>query len=179
MEREEIIQAALSIAKEKGWDKTSVRDIAHEINYSTIKIYSDFGSKEGLLREIQQEGFRQLRQQYVQSSKNEDKASEKLIRLTLAHYQFAREQRVYYELMFQMNGSDCSMPGHDVLQTASEPIRELLQEIHGSVDRTLFFHWWALVHGFVVISGTQSKVSSSEAAEILATIVRRFVSSIS
>ena len=178
MEKTEIIQAVIDIAQAKGWDKTSVRDISKKINYSTIKIYSDFGSKDGLLQEVQKEGFRRLRRAYVKSGDNAIDATEKLVQLTLAHYRFARQHRAYYELMFQMNGSECSTPGGDVLQTASEPIRQLIQKIHGEVNRTLFFHWWALAHGFVVITDTQSKLSLAEALKMLSTIIRRFVSSI-
>ena len=178
MEKTDIIQAAIDIAQVKGWDKTSVRDISKKINYSTIKVYSDFGSKDGLLQEIQKEGFRRLRQAYVQSEAEATNADEKLVQLTVAHYRFARQHRAYYELMFQMNGSGCRMPGGGVLQTASEPIRQLIQDIHGKVNRTLFFHWWALAHGFVIITGTQPKISIAEATEMLCTIVRRFVSSI-
>lgn len=178
MEKSEIVQAAVEVAKEKGWDKTSVRDISKKINYSTIKVYSDFGSKDGLLQEIQKDGFRRLRQAYVRSGTNATSTAEKLVQLTLAHYRFACQHRAYYELMFQMNGSGCSMPGGDVLQTTSEPIRQLIQDIHGKVDRTLFFHWWALAHGFVVITGTQAKLPLHEATEMLGEIAQRFVTSI-
>lgn len=178
MEKTDIIEATLELARTKGWEKVSVRDIAKKINYSTIKIYSDFGNKELLLREIQQEGFRLLKKNYLEAVEQETKAEEKLIRLSLAHYHFAREQQVFYDLMFQLNGASCRLPDGNMLSSTSEPVRLLLKQLHGQVDKTLFYNWWALLHGFVTIPATYQPATTAEAEEMLQVMVERFIQSI-
>ncbi|MEL7123170.1 MAG: TetR/AcrR family transcriptional regulator [Bacteroidota bacterium] len=176
--KNEIINTALKVAKEKGWEKTSVREISKAINYSTIKIYSEFGSKDGLLRAIQEKGFMMLKNEYLRSTQSNESAEAKLIELTVAHYRFAIHQKTYYDLMFQMNGSTCSLPSGAVLQNPSKPINELLSYITGyKVDKTLFFHWWALAHGFVAITNA-GKTKEEEAITMLRSIMKDFIKGI-
>lgn len=170
----QIIEAAVKIAAQHGWEKTSVREISKAIGYSTIKIYSDFESKEGLLKAIQKQGFSLLRNEYKRSIQAQDTAEAKLVELTLAHYRFAVRQGAYYDLMFQMNGSTCALPQSDVLENASLPIRQLLETVAGKVDKALFFHWWALAHGFVTITQAD-KTREKEAIELLKVIVQQFI----
>ncbi len=151
--KNQIIDAAINIAGEKGWEKTTVREIAKEINYSTIKIYSEFKSKEDLLKAIQIQGFMMLKSEYLKSIQFIDQREEKLIELTLAHYRFSHQQKTYYDLMFQMDGSTCSLPKEGVLANAGEPINQLLSDVAGyKVDKPLFLHWWSLAHGFIAIT---------------------------
>ena len=67
MDKNKIIEQTIHLAQKKGWEKTSVREISKEIGYSTIKIYSDFGGKDGLLKEIQRKGFKGLKEVYLTS----------------------------------------------------------------------------------------------------------------
>ena len=177
IQAQQIVEAALQIASRQGWEKTSVREISKAIGYSTIKIYSDFQNKEGLLKEIQKQGFSLLKNEYQKSVQANDNPETQLIELTVAHYRFAIHQKTYYDLMFQMNGSTCSLPGGSVLENASLPIRELLQFIAGNVDKTLFFHWWALAHGFVAITNAD-KTKESEAILTLREIMKNFIKGI-
>ena len=178
MDKTNIIEATLKLARDKGWEKVSVRDIAKEINYSTIKIYSDFGSKESLLREIQAEGFHLLKKNYEEAIAGEQDAGEQLLKLSLAHYHFARQQQVYYDLMFQLNGTNCKLPDGEMLSNTSEPVRDLLKQLHGSLDKSLFYNWWVLAHGFVAITATYPPGTLAEAEEMLQTMIRRFIHSI-
>lgn len=176
--KNEIIEAAIGIAREKGWEKTSVREISRAINYSTIKIYSEFKSKEDLLKVIQERGFVMLKNEYIKGIQSKNTSEEKLIELTISHYKFAIHQNTYYDLMFQMNGSTCALPSGKVLQNASEPIRQLLSDVAGSkVSKALFFHWWALTHGFITITRTH-KTGEQESQSMLRTIIMQFVKGI-
>ena len=178
MEKKEIIQAALSVATEKGWSRTSVRAIAEEIEYSTIKIYSDFGSKEGLLQEVQRQGFVLLKEEYEAAIRREETSQEQLIALTKAHYRFATDQRIHYELMFQMNGTNCPTGDKDIMFTTSQPIRNLIFQLCGRVDRTLFFNWWVIAHGFVTVLGNDTKIPYHEAETMLSDMILNFIKAI-
>lgn len=176
--KNEIVGATLKVAEEKGWKKTSVRDISKRINYSTIKIYSEFGSKEGLLKVIQKQGFVMLKDEYLKSMDTQDSSDEKLIELTVKHFQFANQHKTYYDLMFQMNGSSGPYPSGEILKIAGKPVSQLLSEVAGyPVNKTLFFHWWALAHGFIAITNAD-KTKEEQALTMLRAIMKNFVKGI-
>ena len=174
---QDIYDAALNIASQHGWEKTSVREISKAIGYSTIKIYSDFQNKEGLLRAIQNQGFQLLKNEYQRSLQRNDDDEIRLQELTVAHYHFALKHRTYYDLMFQMNGSTCSLPESRVLEQTSLPVRSLLESIAGKADKALFFHWWALAHGFVAITNAD-QTKEAEATALIRGIMRQFIKGI-
>ncbi|MEL7123286.1 MAG: TetR/AcrR family transcriptional regulator [Bacteroidota bacterium] len=176
--KNEIIEAALTIAKKKGWEKTSVRDISKAINYSTIKIYSEFGNKEGLLQAIQRRGFVLLKDEYSKSIDTQDSNEKKLIELTVKHFQFSKQHKAYYDLMFQMNGSPCPFPSGEVLRIAGKAVSELLSEVAGyPANKVLFFNWWALAHGFIAITDAD-RTEEEQAITLLRDIMENFVKGI-
>ncbi|MFK7923047.1 MAG: TetR/AcrR family transcriptional regulator [Bacteroidia bacterium] len=178
MERCEIIKTAVELARKQGWPKTTVRAIAKEIGYSTIKIYSDFGNKDGLFRAIQKSGFGLLREAYDEVVSSEKSTAEQLIALSLAHYDFAMEYKPIYELMFQMAGTNCEAGSDNPQFKSSQPIRDVIFELCGKVDRTLFFNWWVIAHGFIVSVAYGHQVAESEAKEMLTQMVRNFIKGI-
>ncbi|MEL7534745.1 MAG: TetR/AcrR family transcriptional regulator [Bacteroidota bacterium] len=179
MERCEIIKAAVDLARKQGWSKTTVRAIAKEIGYSTIKIYSDFGNKDGLFKAIQKEGFLALRKTYDEAESAGQNPSERLISLSLAHYEFAMEHKPVYQLMFQMGGTNCDSKEEDQQFKSSQPIRDAIFELCGKVDRTLFFNWWVIAHGFIVTVAYDHQIPKQEAKEMLSQMVQNFIKAIS
>ncbi len=176
--KNEILDAAVAIAQEKGWEKTSVRDISKMISYSTIKIYSEFGNKEGLLKMIQKRGFLMLKNEYRKSIETQNTSDDKLIELTVRHFQFSKQHKVYYDLMFQMNGSPCPFPDGEVLRIAGQAVSRLLSEVAGyPTDKVLFFNWWALAHGFIAITNAD-KTEEEQAIVLLSGIMKNFVKGI-
>ena len=176
MNKNDIIQAAIDIASESGWAKASVRNISKRIDYSTIKIYSEFGGKEGLMTTIQTQGFAKLRQTMLNAIATEQTPEEQFIALNLAYYNFTKTHRAYYELMFQMNGTNCSKATSSILQHTSEPIRSLISQISGApTSKSQFFNWWALMHGFVAITEGNQYANEQEAVAMLVEMVGRFI----
>jgi AcrR family transcriptional regulator len=178
MEKQEILEAALFIAHQKGWEKTSVREISKHIGYSTIKIYSEFDGKDGLYNAIQDSGFHLLKESYLQAIAGIDNAETQLIQLSKAHFRFALEHEKYYELMFKMGGTNCEVKDRNILFNASQPVRDAIFNICGKVDRILFFNWWVIAHGFIVIVGSQHKMPPEEAEKMLTAMVENFIKAI-
>lgn len=176
MNKPEIIQAAIEIATESGWAKASVRNISKRIDYSTIKIYSEFGGKDGLMSAIQKEGFAKLRQAMYDAIATADTAEEQFLALNFAYYNFTKTHRAYYELMFQMGGTNCANPDGTTLQRTSTPIRSLISQISGQpVTRSQFFNWWSLMHGFIAINEQKHHSSEDELKIILKEMIERFI----
>ncbi|MEO1627502.1 MAG: helix-turn-helix domain-containing protein, partial [Bacteroidota bacterium] len=79
------MDAALELAKSEGWENVSIRKIAKKIGFSTMKIYSDFGSKERLFFDIQKIGFKLLKETYFSAIENIDDPKLKLESIFLSH----------------------------------------------------------------------------------------------
>jgi len=175
---DQILDATIGLAKEVGWGNTSVRGISKRINYSTIKIYSEFGSKENLLVEVQKRGFRLLKRKYINSISNVSEPKEQFINLCIAHYTFARTHQRYYELMFQVNGVACKRATHETLSNAGEPVRNLIEELSGRMNTALFLGWWSMIHGFTLIAQNNFDITEREAIKVLRGIVENYIKGI-
>ena len=174
MDKAKIIRLTVSLAEKKGWEKTSVREISKEIGYSTIKIYSDFGGKDGLLKEIQKEGFKKLKKLYTASTNENTDPVHQLVELTKGHLKFASANTQLYELMFSLNGAVSSFPNPELLKDTGTLVRLLLEKIDGELLRHRFYHWWSIAHGFFSITMNNPLLRTEERESLLAEIVMDF-----
>lgn len=169
---EGILQAALDYAKQHSWHKTTVREISKEIGYSTIKIYSEFGSKENLLQEIQKKGFRLLRDEYSKAASSDDNAELQLIEICMAHLRFAQNFTEYYDLMFSSNETFCKSVSADILMQAAEPVKNVLEKVTASKDIKHFLHWFSLVHGFYEVTKKNDNKNETMLKEIVLDFIK-------
>lgn len=65
--REKLLEGALQCLQEKGWGRTTARDIAAASGANVASINYHFGSKESLLNEAIGEGFRRWTRQVAQA----------------------------------------------------------------------------------------------------------------
>lgn len=97
--RQAILEAALRLFSDDGYDNVTMRKIADEIEYSVGTIYLYFKDRDEIFFELHKMGFAEFykRQLTIQNVKDP------LQRLTdhgLAYIQFAIDQPQYYDLMF-------------------------------------------------------------------------------
>ena len=170
-----IVAVTIALAEKVGWEKTSVREIAKRIGRSTIKIYSDFGSKDALLLEIQRRGFQLLRAHYEKAIAAETTPEARLIGLSMAHCRFAHQHKTYYDLMFSLNGALCKADTRDVMRAASQPIRQVLQQVAGRADHVVFVNWWALVHGFTLVATQAGLADETTQLAMLTQLVENLI----
>jgi AcrR family transcriptional regulator len=118
-----ILNAARKIFLEKGYEQTSMRNIASEINYSAGLIYFHFKDKGEIFQELHKEGFRLLLSQLKVLDKVAD-PFERLKAMGRVFIQFAQDNKDYYNLMFIVEErSKGSQSGG--FQIASEAISHL------------------------------------------------------
>ena len=96
-----ILNGARKVFLQKGYDQTSMRNIASEINYSAGVIYFHFKDKSEIFHELHQEGFNLLlkRLKVLDSVVN---PFERLKASGRVFIQFAQENKDYYNLMFMV-----------------------------------------------------------------------------
>jgi AcrR family transcriptional regulator len=98
--RAKILQAAKVLFIEKGFEETSIRNIAEKIEYSPTTIYLYFKDKDDIFHAVHQEGFKLLLNQYFKPLSHVKAPFERLKAISLAYITFAVENPELYHLMF-------------------------------------------------------------------------------
>lgn len=176
-----ILQTAKDIARREGWQAVSIRKIADAIEYSAPVVYDYFESKDRLLDEIRNEGFRYLRQEYERLVKIYRDPEKLLYEISLIQWQFAQQQPELYQVMYNLNGANCqvSLDESCEMKAINEIVsRIIFSFIPKSAEsiRRLYFEWWATSHGLISLSVLlrgQQPLETSE--QIYRETLRRFI----
>ncbi|MDQ6763855.1 MAG: TetR/AcrR family transcriptional regulator, partial [Bacteroidota bacterium] len=94
-----ILDAVRSIFLEKGYDQTSIRNIAERIEYSPGTIYLYFKEKDEIFHALHEEGFRRMLTR-MQPLQHVADPFERLKALGKVYIEFAQENKDFYDLMF-------------------------------------------------------------------------------
>lgn len=155
-----ILLAAKELFLKKGFEKTSIRNIADRIEYSAGTIYLYFKDKNDLLFNLHQEGFGTLMVHFSRIDLDQN-AIGKLEQMGRIYINFANENPELYELMFIMDAPmeslECKDAEWDEGMIAFEMLKNLVGECqkegyligHDSEDATLMI--WSFVHGLVTL----------------------------
>jgi AcrR family transcriptional regulator len=186
-----ILQIARELFIEKGYESTSIRNIAEKIEYSPTTIYLYFKDKDDIFYALHQEGFRLLNQYFMVLAHVAD-PFERLKTITKAYIKFALENREFYDLMFisraPMNAlkDDCEDWDEGkksfgaLVQTVTECIN--LGYFQGMDPENLSFTLWSMVHGVCsleirdrcsVLTEEKQKGLSDRAAVIIIEMLER------
>ncbi|MBN2356779.1 TetR/AcrR family transcriptional regulator [candidate division KSB1 bacterium] len=93
--REAVVDTAVKIIREKGWQHLSARAIAQELDSSTMPIYSHLKSMDEIEAEIRDRAIALL-QQY----QNKHYTEKQNLNRVLGYLLFAREERNLYRFLF-------------------------------------------------------------------------------
>ncbi|MEM7107474.1 MAG: helix-turn-helix domain-containing protein [Bacteroidota bacterium] len=175
MDRSQILNHVLALANKKGWEKTSVRDISAAIGYSTIKVYSDFGGKEKLLQEIQERGFKQLQEHYLNALRRDTTHEEKLFEMACSHAIFSFTNPTLYDLMFSLNEANCKPGTLSIKRKTGNLIKEVLDELTKDDASQVFLQFFAWIHGFSIICREIPNVNEGELKKMVKAQVKNFI----
>lgn len=157
--KEQILKAAKMLFIDRGFEKTSIRNIADEIEYSPGIIYHYFKDKNEIFHALHQEGFQELRKRMEILGAVEDPMS-RLKAMGKIYIQFALENTDMYDLMFiieapidhVVNKDDlCWIEGDSTFKLLRSTVHECMQKGHfeGHLLEPLSFLIWSTVHGMV------------------------------
>ncbi len=165
-EKEELKEAILKAAKKlfltKGYDKTSIRNIADEIEYSPGIIYHYFKDKDEVFHALHTEGFGELRKRMQILSVVAD-PMERLKAMGKIYIQFGLENPDMYDLMFiieapidhvEKSVDTCWVEGDATFDVLRKTIGQCMEKGHfeGHAVEALSFLIWSTVHGMVSLS---------------------------
>jgi AcrR family transcriptional regulator len=161
--RQAILDAARNLFVTEGYRNVSIRKIAERIEYSPAAIYSYFPSKDDIFFALAEEGFRRLDAK-VRSVTSSANPLDEMRALWWAYYEFSKEHREFFELMFV----ERSVPQiteqwaglafvHQMLAFASERIQRCIDAgiFHAGTQADVAMHliWGALTGPAVIGSG--------------------------
>ncbi len=151
-----ILEVASKMFLEEGYDKTSIRNIAEKIEYSSGTIYQYFKDKDDIFLTIHRQAFDKLFAEFIQLNDIED-CVEKLYRLGYIYIKFALDNPQLYDLMFIMHAPmnalkddlwDCGHSSFDFLyDLVNECIEKKRIKMHDTQATTMLI--WGFVHGLV------------------------------
>lgn len=151
-----ILQAAKELFMQKGFEDTSIRNIAEKIEYSPTTIYLYFKDKDDIFFALHKEGFTILNQYFRPLAHVKD-PFERLMAINRAYIAFAMENGEFYDLMFIIRSPMNSLTKDDsdweegtrafdfLLNTVKECIEQ--GYFKGMNPEVLAFTAWSMVHG--------------------------------
>lgn len=158
--RQQILDSAMKLFLALGYEKTSIRGIAEEIEYSPATIYLYFKDKNDLLYALQKEAFIQFANVFskVQIFEN---PMERLIQLGYEYLSFGLNNPELYELMFLLSAPMDSLDFNEELWEEGRNIYSLLEGLIRACKEAGHFKEaevselsmmvWGTVHGLVTI----------------------------
>ena len=155
--RKIILNAAMELFINEGYNSVSIRKIAEKIEYSPGSIYTYFADKDSIFYELHVKGFEILYQKQVSSQSIND-PRERLVAHARAYIEFALNNQEYYDIMFILMGpveKICSDESLDwsIGQRSFDLLKRNISECQAAgmfknqnVESVAFL-LWSIVHG--------------------------------
>ncbi|MES2064984.1 MAG: TetR/AcrR family transcriptional regulator [Bacteroidota bacterium] len=182
--RVNILEAALQIVKEEGWQALSMRKIADVIEYTAPIIYEYFASKEAILLELNRQGYLKLSKQLQEAKDKHTSPADQLEEMWLSYWNFAFANKELYQGMFGITTS-CACKMVNELPEAGLPwdiitgsIGELMniEDMDSDIICTKYYTFWSVVHGLVSINlldrGDSDKINRQVLRDAITGIIR-------
>ncbi|AYB29237.1 TetR/AcrR family transcriptional regulator [Chryseolinea soli] len=154
-----ILQTAKALFMERGYEETSIRNIAERIEYSPTTIYLYFKDKDDIFYALHREGF-VLLNQYFRALGHVEDPFERLKAISKAYVTFALENGEFYDLMFiirsPMNALEKEKKDELDWEEGDRAFGFLVNTIEECIAKGYFkdmnaevlaFTTWSMVHG--------------------------------
>lgn len=160
-----ILQAAKKLFLEKGIEKTTIRNIANEIEYSVGTVYVYYKDKNDILHDLHTQGFSQLGGE-MKVLFNVVDPMERLKALGRVYLQFAIENPDMYDLMFNMKApmdflesvhKEDWNEGKATFDVLRATVNQCMDKgfFKGHQPEPLAFAIWSMVHGMASLQISQ------------------------
>lgn len=150
-----IIESATQLFLKQGYDKTSIRNIAEDIEYSPATIYLYFKEKDEIFYVIHENAFAILDQELRKHDVVED-PFERLAAIGKTYIRFAIENPDYYDLMFIMRAPMAQIKSEEKWEAGDCAFGYLLETLSACLEqqriKPVDLHvaavtTWSFVHG--------------------------------
>lgn len=169
--RKSILDAAREVFLEKGYEQTSIRNIAEKIEYSPTTIYLYYKDKDAIFHALHSEGFCMMNEKMDVLRFIAD-PFERLVAMGRIYIDFAMKNQGLYDLMFiEKAPIDCIESNHETWLEGQNTFGGLTHTINECIQKGYFpkqdpevaaYVIWSTVHGMcsLQISNRCNKVIS-------------------
>ncbi|MCX6155355.1 MAG: TetR/AcrR family transcriptional regulator [Candidatus Kapabacteria bacterium] len=153
--KQSILDAAMELFIDQGYENVSIRKIAAKISYSPGTIYLYFKEKSEILYALQEIGLGKLFEKQL-SVQNIEDPFDRLKAHARAYIDFAFQNHEYYELMFISTACLNIMNDKTEWESSNRSLRILVNNVIQCQEigyfpnrdpRQVAFYLWSLVHG--------------------------------
>lgn len=155
--RKLIIESATRLFLEMGYEKTSIRTIADDIEYSPATIYLYFKEKDEIFFVIHEQGFELLNKEFLALNSITD-PFERLSALGTTYLNFGLNNPDYYDLMFIMRAPLQEIACHDKWDAGDNAFQILVETVNAGIaagmirnedPMVIAMTLWSAMHGLV------------------------------
>lgn len=186
LNKQNILQAAREIIRERGVNGLSMRELADRVDYSHSGLYEYFSGKDEIIAVLCGESWERLTSQLNHTSPTLT-PSEQLLKAAVAYLEFAHQHPDEYLLMFatrQTEGQSfeaiTSHPTFNALmiivQTGVESGEFKLESDDAIIK--VAYRLWVLVHGMAMLLITHFQENSTEIARLNQQIIETTVATL-
>lgn len=150
--KDEIVNAALDLARLGGNQLLNARTVASRLGCSTQPIFSNFSTMEDLVQAVlarAQTLYNEYTQREIASGNYPDyKAS------GMAYIRFAREEKELFKMLFMCDRDGQPIPEYDELNSRMEEKVRENTGLDGDDKKLFHLEMWAFVHGIATMFAT-------------------------
>jgi AcrR family transcriptional regulator len=157
--RASILDTAWEMVVTEGWQSFSIRKVADAIEYSVPVIYSHFENKDAIMLEFNRKGFQLLAEALARAKMGKDKPADQIRAMGRAYWDFAFENKEYYQLMYGLGIPTCAIAEKiPALKDLTEVIITSIVAMAEPGKKPTFDPWlkyqsfWSMLHGLVSIN---------------------------
>lgn len=127
--RRNILESALKLFYEKGYDAIGVQEIADAAGVSKPTLYHYYGSKYGLLEAVAADGFVPMRDGIAAAAVYEQDLPANLECITRFYFDYCSGHEAYFKLMMAMTYSAEGSDTYRVIRPCMEEITAILTDL--------------------------------------------------
>jgi AcrR family transcriptional regulator len=186
--RRRIVDVAVKMIVEEGYEKVSIRNIADKIEYSPATIYLYYKDKDQLLYDVQSDAFATLASEF-QTKINADDPFKRLEQLAKAYVGFSREHPELYDLMFIIKAPMNALVEEEKWKNGDPAYDGLFQLMQECIDKKVVkfkdatiatLSVWGFAHGLISLHlrgrcSKVSRVSDEDMPEVVDEAIREYL----
>ena len=174
IQKEDIVNTAFEIVKEKGMEGLNARDVAKRLNCSIQPIFYQFSNMEEL-KQVVLDKIYGVYKEYMLSGVNSETAYKSMGN---SYVRFARDYPEFFKILF-MQRTEMNSDNYAEIDHLGDEIIQTGQKFTGlSFEEQKEFHLkvWIFTHGIatLIVTGT-IKLTDEEIDELLGTTVRQMI----
>lgn len=161
----ELLAAGITVLREEGAVRLTLRRVAAAAGTSTMGIYTCFGGRAGLLEAIYAHGFGLLRRRLAEALVAPAPPLTRILAVAAAYRDFALSDPALYALMFERPLPDFDPPTRLTFNAMGGAFAVLVTEVEAAVDsgalagagpERVAYLLWTAMHGLVSVELTHA-----------------------